>query len=287
VRPPIRPTLVLYGQSELDPPFPCVSQLRFCSYRGPIPEEIEVSENSMGNSVIIHVEGVSITIVDGNIAIEQTKSQAAAAPRPATAAAKREAVPAQTSEGPAQLAEDAPPPPEENAAQENSGSAVIDGAYPPDQPNGSNQTKPVWSDEEIQKLRALYPSHSASAIGKELGRSSNSVKSKAQNLGLRKDGPPTVTAKPTPRPRSLSAAVTEDMTPSRVLQQADFSAITLLDLKCGQCRWIVSDVWPVMYCGAPVLDASSWCEQHSKRVFNSRPQGLAGIPRRFQLKAWP
>jgi hypothetical protein len=63
-----------------------------------------------------------------------------------------------------------------------------------------------------------------------------------------------------------------------------FSAVSLLDHHSGQCRWIVSDVWPVMYCGAPVVDSSSWCEQHSKRVFNPRPQGLS---RKFQLKAWP
>src|SRR5215475_3056733 len=71
--------------------------------------------------------------------------------------------------------------------------------------------KPLWSDEEVEKLKALYPTHSASAIATELGRGRNAVKSKAQNLGLRKDGPPTMTskpAKPAPKPRSLSAAVT-------------------------------------------------------------------------------
>jgi hypothetical protein len=47
-----------------------------------------------------------------------------------------------------------------------------------------------------------------------------------------------------------------------------FSAVSLFDHHPDQCRWIVSDVWPVIYCGAPVMGSSSWCEQHSRRVFN-------------------
>jgi hypothetical protein len=51
--------------------------------------------------------------------------------------------------------------------------------------------KPLWSDEEIEKLRALYPTHSASAIAEPLGRGFNAVRGKARSLGLKKDGPPT------------------------------------------------------------------------------------------------
>jgi hypothetical protein len=171
-------------------------------------------------------------------------------------------------------------PGEAKPARASSGSPVgadSDTAVP------AGQTKPLWSDEEVEKLKTLYPTHSASAIAKQLGRGRNAVRSKAQNLGLRKDGPPTVTskpAKPAPKPRSLSAAaVTADSTP--VLN--GFAAVSLLDHHSGQCRWIISGVWPVMYCGAPVVDSSSWCEQHSRRVFNHRPQGLGA---RFRLKAW-
>jgi hypothetical protein len=62
-----------------------------------------------------------------------------------------------------------------------------------------------------------------------------------------------------------------------------FSSVSLLDHHRGQCRWIVSDVWPVMYCGAPVVDSSSWCELHSTRVFNPRSQALGA---KFRLKVW-
>jgi hypothetical protein len=78
----------------------------------------------------------------------------------------------------------------------------------------SGQTKPVWSDEKVEKLRALYPTHSASAIATQLGRSFTAVRSKSQNLGLKKAVPPSPReAKPVPKPKSLSAAVTADSTP--------------------------------------------------------------------------
>jgi hypothetical protein len=287
----------------------------------------ELHGEPIGNNdvVSIRVEALGVSI---NIAIEQTKTElpvaASKAEDPATA--ERPSLPERLpedvdnsavggdlgAENSAPVIDDfhRPSPPKSNGPTElpadgNPGTAVP-----------ASQTKPVWSDEEVETLRALYPTHSASAIATQLGRSSNSVKSKAQHLGLKKDGPPTVTSKPAPKPRSLSAAVTTDpvltalpgfpeedavltgsarssgtdLTNSDTTLQAmpdRNNTVSLFDHHLGQSRWIVSDVWPVMYCGAPVVDCSSWCEQHSTRVFNPRPQGPAGISRRFQLKAWP
>jgi hypothetical protein len=126
---------------------------------------------------------------------------------------------------------------------------------------------PAWADEEIDKLRALYPTHSAGAIAVER-RSLNSVRAKAQHLGLKKDGPPSVTVKPAkPALRSLSAAVTEALAPPSVaelwapalgaISGNSRQGVPLLDHHPGQCRWIISDVWPVLYCGAPVVGSSS------------------------------
>jgi hypothetical protein len=282
-------------------------------------------------SIRVEALGVSITIADGSIAIEQTPTvNAARKVKRGAAAASERALPlgaddrAPAIAGP--LREDAvldrralPESPGDSTTglrpgalprnsgvavsamvRGNSDTAVIDEleqtphqSSSPDS-NGSlrrgsgegqearsGQTKPVWSDEEVEKLRALYPTHSASAIAMQLGRGRNAVRSKAQNLGLKKTAPPTVTSKPVkpaPKPRSLSAAVTEDPAP----MPSGFGAVTLLDHHSGQCRWM-SEVWPVMYCGAPVVDSSSWCEQHSKRVFNVRSQALGA---RFRLKAW-
>jgi hypothetical protein len=259
-------------------------------------------------SIRVEALGVSITIADGSIAIEQTKTEAPAAAvskvesgrhgltrlptnsdkdLEARAAASHRALP----ESPGSLKRASPT---SEAVPANGRQPLVDEQAaprtPPD-PNGPaelpgdsdagesgpvRQTKPGWSDEKVEKLRTLYPTHSASAIATQLGRGRDAIRSKAQNLGLKKPAPPTVIvksgeAKPAPKPRSLSAAVTEDLVPV----PNGFSAVSLLDHHLGQCRWIISDVWPVMYCGAPVVDCSSWCEQHSRRVFNLRPQGLA------------
>ena len=283
----------------------------------------------MGNGVVsIRVEalGVSITIVDGNIAIEQKELPVATSVSEVknSTAASRQAGPKALTESPGSPEqalltsgalpasghhplldelEQAPPRPSSPAGRNGlappaeakpvpPGNSVRTGSGKSQKPR-SDQTKPVWSDEEVEKLRALYPTHSASAIGKQLGRGRNSVRAKAQHLGLRKDAPPTVTSKPTPKPRSLSAAATADPVLTALpgspgdsdttLQTAPVSAVPLLDHHLGQCRWIVSDVWPVMYCGAPVVDCSSWCELHSTRVFNPRSQALGA---KFRLKVW-
>jgi hypothetical protein len=241
----------------------------------------------MGSNGVVSIRGealgVSITIAEGSIAIEQAGSPSAA---PKANTASSEVAPASAQVIPAQPA----PPDAEYTPQLAADEAVrvIANAINPDRPppNGSAEpdetqsTKIGWTDDEIEQLRALYPTHSASAIARQLGRRLNAVKSKARNLGLRKEAPPTVTAPrgPAPKPRSLSAAVTAESAPA----PNDFGTVALLDHRPGQCRWIVSDVWPVIYCGAAVVDSSSWCEQHSRRVFNPRPQGITGISRRFR-----
>jgi hypothetical protein len=278
-------------------------------------------------SIRVEALGVSITIAGGSIAIEQSKTEPAAgvttkelnsAVTTERMQASHRALPAHWN-GSAALPED-----DRQAAVESPQDAVLAG--PPTEdvvltgPPGDSgmgfahsgtaipagETKPAWTDEEVEKLRALYPTHSASAIATQLGRGRNAVRSKAQHLGLKKDGPPTVTSKPAkaaPKPRSLSAAVTADPVltalPGFPEDDAIFAAppddtksnpgttsrtVSLFDHRPGQCRWIVSDVWPAIYCGAPVVDSSSWCGQHSRRVF--KPQDITG-PKRFRLRAWP
>lgn len=49
------------------------------------------------------------------------------------------------------------------------------------------QAMPRWTPEELETLRALYPTTSNLVIARQLGRSMKSVVSKASGLGLRKD----------------------------------------------------------------------------------------------------
>jgi hypothetical protein len=272
-------------------------------------------ENRLGSNGVVSIRvealGVSITIADGSIAIRQTKTEIVdtALKVEGPTAASRQALPAAqpplangafpasdvVTEGVLPLSEDVDDSTISGDSGVGNSASVIDA--PRRLSNDAHvqrlpPTKPAWSDEEVEKLKALWPTHSASAIAEQLGRGRNAVRSKIQNLGLKKAAPPTATAKPSsreakpaPKPKPLSAAVTEDPLPARAALSGwqpglrdsgaalravpdDFSAVALLDHRPGQCRWIISDgVWPVMYCGAPVVDSSSWCEQHFRRVF--------------------
>jgi hypothetical protein len=54
--------------------------------------------------------------------------------------------------------------------------------------HGKTATRmPRWTEEELQRLRELYPVHSNLDIAKTLERSVKSIVSKAHNLGLKKD----------------------------------------------------------------------------------------------------
>jgi hypothetical protein len=86
----------------------------------------------------------------------------------------------------------------------------------------------------------------------------------------------------------LSAAVTADPAPAKTALPGfaedagatframanGFGVVRLLDHHPGQCRWIVSDVWPVVYRGAPAGDGSSWCGKAFRTRLHSRPQAL-------------
>jgi hypothetical protein len=245
--------------------------------------------------VSIRVDGVSITIVDGNITIERTG--ASSAPKVAGAGLAVHEASADTPEESAATTNGmALASATESVAQFSNG--ADDSGWDPDElalvttppPGRPRPGGPPWSEEELERLRALYPTHSASAIAAELGRPFNSVRSKAQKLGLTRDGPPAVTGNPQPRqamvaakPKSLSAAAAVDSI-SAPNGRPFCAAVSLLEHHAGQCRWLVSDVWPALYCGAPVVNKSSWCQHHFGRVFTGRTASVGG----FQLKgfAW-
>jgi len=50
------------------------------------------------------------------------------------------------------------------------------------------KTNKLWTAEEEEKLKELWPKHSALDVAKMLGRTYNSINMRAQRLGLRKNG---------------------------------------------------------------------------------------------------
>lgn len=51
-------------------------------------------------------------------------------------------------------------------------------------------TRDEWSPEEVQRLRAMWPLHTARECAKALGRDPRSVRDKAYRLSLRHDWTP-------------------------------------------------------------------------------------------------
>ena len=168
------------------------------------------------NSVVsIRVEalGVSIAfrIADGGVAVEQTETEipAAVAKVKSAAAASREAlsepqespvqaspvnaaIPASTAvtqvskdrNSTAPKARDAGAPvihEPEHASTLTNGPAELQ----EDSGNGhetqAGHTNHAWSAQEVEKLTALWPTHSASDIAEQLGRGIKSVRNKVQN----------------------------------------------------------------------------------------------------------
>ena len=44
--------------------------------------------------------------------------------------------------------------------------------------------------------------------------------------------------------------------------------VALLDLRVGQCRFIVDErVHPVRFCGEPTVRSGSWCAEHRRVVY--------------------
>ena len=160
----------------------------------------------MGNNGVVSIRvealGVSITIVDGNIAMEQTKTEIPAATLSkveSPAVASHQALSAGSPASPNSLTvpsparplpavdKRAPPTPKGNSTVQrnlDAGTPVIDELEQaprrpsPQTSNGptrlrrdsskgqevrSGQTKLVWSGEEVEKLTALFPTHATRA----------------------------------------------------------------------------------------------------------------------------
>jgi hypothetical protein len=139
------------------------------------------------SSLRVEALGVSITISDSSIAIEQTKTEITAA-----GTTTKKAKPVPESLGSSAVITGRPPPlpkdVDDSTVRGDSATPVIDDEQTPDRPSPpgrhspgglpgdfdkgqgaqSGQTNSVWSDEEVEKLKALYPTHSASAIARQL-----------------------------------------------------------------------------------------------------------------------
>jgi len=138
-----------------------------------------------------------------------------------------------------------------------------------------------WTSQEICTLKEMWSDgHFASAIGEAVGRTKNSVISKARSLGLEARPSPIGRVGPSGRKKRL-----------RHKEKVDYGAGTMLrDLpkfaepparkgEClrpiaGGCQWIVSEPTAddACKCAEPSLPNSPYCAEHTAQCYNKRPR---------------
>ncbi len=150
-----------------------------------------------------------------------------------------------------------------------------------------------WTDKRVERLKLLHKEgFSASVIAKKLGAAftKGMVVGKLRRIALEveraktRDRSRSTQAKTAAeRASSLKAAAVKPTPPSRpiilpkpapvvppVPSTPAPKGVRLFDLRDGHCRWPIGNDRPArMFCGAPALDASSWCEHHQRIAFPS------------------
>lgn len=59
---------------------------------------------------------------------------------------------------------------------------------------------------------------------------------------------------------------------ARDIYDANSLRIALVDLKSNQCRYVVDDGGPYLFCGHETAPGSSWCPHHRERVTRPAPE---------------
>lgn len=121
----------------------------------------------------------------------------------------------------------------------------------------------AWTKERDTQLRKLRDAGlTFSQIAAALAVTRSAVISRADRLGLAKQGQPATRSK---YPKRQITAMPVPAT----MRDAN-TPVTLFDLEPHHCRWPVSDA-PYLFCADTKLDGSSYCERH----FDISKRGVA------------
>lgn len=131
----------------------------------------------------------------------------------------------------------------------------------------------TWTEERVTELTRLWEAgHSASAIGKQLGVSKNSVVGKAHRMKLQ--------ARPSPikrdgvkkaRPRA-SVIVTVPRTPIRTIPQPEPTPVPTRVRRSGKgpsCLWPIGDPGDsdFHFCGDTAVAGKPYCSAHCAKAY--------------------
>lgn len=142
--------------------------------------------------------------------------------------------------------------------------------------------KREWTKEEIDTIKELWGTKTASDIGKIIGRTKNAVIGKMRRI--RENGhvlkEPLKKPKKTVKPKEIKKPKTYYVAPKKeVKKDLSYSEIvktpfgkpkTMQELDHKSCRWPVGEGKGVMFCGADRIKGKPYCEHHYKVSINKR-----------------
>lgn len=165
-----------------------------------------------------------------------------------------------------------------------------------DLPIRSNGVQGIWTAARIAKLKALHAEGKSAGIiagllceaGVPVSR--NAVIGKIHRLGLETRTPMKRTARPSraarkpaqrriPVPEPVAPRAPEPLAPEPPVVAVEpetptTGPVNLMALRfpVSQCRWIDGEPagTATVYCGAPVVEASSYCPEHAIRCYQPR-----------------
>jgi GcrA cell cycle regulator len=124
----------------------------------------------------------------------------------------------------------------------------------------------TWTEAQLDRLRELAEAHqlSCAEMGRELGKTKNSIVGKMRRLGINKLSSASaafVDPKRTTQPPAKSEPKASPYRPPSLPTMGILECVHLLDVTHNQCRWPHSDDYKLC-CGRSIIKGYPYCAAH-------------------------